>query len=73
MAATVDNLKKISLVNVKGGQEKYSGQKSDMKLAQHGGEGGGKEGKIPSGSDSSLLLKKPDSKYCGEGRYLKTE
>lgn len=66
----VGSVKKVSTVNVKGGQEKYSGQKSDMKLPQHGGEGGGKEGKVAQKTDDTLLLHSPSESYGGPGRTL---
>ena len=51
------------------GKESYKGNKNDSKFAQLGGEGGGKEGRIPSGS-SQELLKKPTKEYNGPGRFL---
>ena len=54
----------VKTVNVKGGQEKYKGQKSDMSLPQHGGEGKA----LPHKSDESLLTNKGD--YRGPGMSL---
>ena len=51
------------------GKEAYKGHKTDSSLPQHGGEGGGKEGKIPSGG-SQDFLKKPNRDYNGPGRFL---
>ena len=53
------------------GVESYKGNKSDMALKQHGGEGKSLGVK---GLDVGFTPKvTPDSEYCGPGRYLKTE
>ena len=53
------------------GKDNYKGHKSDMKLKQHGGEGKEVSKK---GADVAFVPKaSPDPKYCGPGRYLKTE
>lgn len=53
------------------GKENYKGHKSDMTLKQYGGEGKN-IGKV-SGSLAFTPDGKPNPKYCGPGRYLKTE
>lgn len=57
------------------GKENYKGNKSDEKLIQHGGEGGGKEGSIPGGSGGIgwTPSKKPNENYTGPGRNLRSQ
>ena len=53
------------------GKGAYKGHKSDMKLKQYGGEG---KHIAKAGADIKFTPgAKPDPKYCGPGRYLKTE
>ncbi len=54
----------VKTVDVKGGQEKYKGQKSDMNLPQHGGEGTA----LPKKTDTTLLTNKGG--YRGPGANL---
>ena len=54
------------------GQANYKGNKSDMTLKQHGGEGS--DGPSTKGADIAYTPSvKPDPKYTGPGRTLKTE
>ena len=52
------------------GKEKYKGNKTDMKLGQHGGEGKdlGKKGQDVTFTPST----NPSTNYTGPGRDLKT-
>ena len=45
-------------------KETYKGNKSDMGLGQHGGEGGALSKK------SDFKLWSPTRDYCGPGRYI---
>ena len=52
------------------GKNKYKGNKSDMNLVQHGGEG-----KMMGGGKMDIAFtpkKTEDPNYCGPGRYLKS-
>lgn len=58
-----------------GGRDAIQSNKSDATLNQIGGEGGGKEGKIPSGNSDLAFHphKNHDASYSGQGRDLKKE
>ena len=46
------------------GTESYKGNKSNMNLAQHGGEG------QAMGKKTDMKLWAPSRDYCGPGRYI---
>ena len=64
----------MGFTNVKSqspGKAASDSKKSDMKLPQHGGEGGGLDKK--SGSFAFTPKKGYTEEYCGPGRHLDTK